>query len=29
MWVENPNNISTFMHELYHLVSAIDREYIV
>ena len=27
MWVENPNNISVFMHELYHLVSAVDREY--
>ena len=27
MWVENVNNLSVFMHELYHLVSAIDREY--
>lgn len=29
MWVEDANNISVFMHELYHLVSAIDREYTI
>lgn len=27
MWVEDANNISVFMHELYHLASAVDREY--
>lgn len=27
MWIEEANNISVFMHELYHLVSAVDREY--
>ena len=29
MWVENANNISVFMHELYHLVSTVDREYTI
>lgn len=27
MWVEKADNVSVFMHELYHLVSAVDREY--
>ena len=29
MWVENANDISVFMHELYHLVGAVDREYTI